>query len=352
VTKLLPQFTAEKPLTIRFPWVNPYTNTALRQRLSMLWGDPVVSRGFETLKGSLGSVLGESWLVAQDARTRVTYDLWWNPNLPTLTNMKLKTMDAWFPKINQGVSVDGVTRKMLDLSSEPVGEHLEALALRNCAFYPGRSGVNCVLTRPKLTFLGNLFFNLGFIYVSQTLQNVNRWHHNKSFFDRVDTKGLPIAAFLGCTGVVVDGDPCVTLHTSPRNAYNEVKRRAEFRDQLRWTGIHAPPSAEAVKSGTAANLNLVGKKTNTSRYRRNKNYLLYDRETATELRDAIGLHPAIMETHEMLDGYLDWYHERREEAARYFRSRKEEFKPGRWGFEPFAFAGVPETARLYMTWEA
>ena len=350
VQQLTQQFPQDKPLVIQFPWVNAYTNIAQRTNLALLWGTETVNKVFEALKGNLSHSFGEPWSAVQEARTRCTFALSWS-TAHTWTSMKLQTMDAWFPKINQGFNIDGSTRKMLDLSPESIGdEGLALLRLRDCAFYPGRKGLSCRYERPELTLLGNLFYNLGTDYVMTNIADVRQWHNNKAFFEGV-TSNLPKAAFMGCQGVVIEGSPAITLHNTPRNAYNEIKRRAEYGAQLRWTGIHVAPSSSADSTGTAANLQLVGRKTNTSRFRRNRNYLLYDRDTVENLKDALSLHPAVLETHDMLDAYLDWYHERRDDAARYFKSQKGDFKPGRWGFEPFAFAGVPATAKLYMKWE-
>lgn len=345
--------------TLQFSWVAPFGDVQrneLWKSMISVYGIEFVNTVSNLFDGPAVQVLNEAWLGGQEAMSKITL------NFRAVTGEKpvrvdCITQDIWFPSMDQGIRVDPLTQKFEDLSDAPIGaDVLSKYKPDGTHFSPGYNTIPHRNVTGNLTLAGNLVYNMALNYAAGRLSNLNsfvtdfRNNPEDNFYTRIRTN-LPLGAFLGnpITTTGYDSPPVVLLHNNPGILYQVFKEKLAGRDNLRQQGVFAPPSSEARRTGSAANLELVGKKAVTSRYRKGQGYLLYDRETATTLKGALRVEDEVFHAHEIFEEYLEWYKDRRKVAAQIMlRAGEPPPQWGKWGFNPWQFSQFPENARVFV----
>ena len=335
-------------LELELPWMEPYTSKRLIE-LGAVFGDSFIGTLRNIIKGCVETVLWSGWLTSNAAscRTRMRVSFRQGSNC---VRMDTVHTDVWFPTMEQGVRIEGVTRKFHDLSEGPLGlEPIERGVFRSFGFNAVQLGITIKQMRPDMSMAQNMTWNMVLQFIATRLGDLNSWVlYKDSFFAKVRAN-IPLGMFLGQQIVVVEGSPAVLLNTDPSEMYGLFKDKCSFAHQLRWQGIHAAPTTAAIKSGSSATLSLLGKKTRSSRRKYGQGYLLYNRETTEQLSDALRLERGTADSFDVLNDYLGWYQGLRDEAKKMVK-RHEGSNPewGRWGFKPLGFAGYPGNAKIYV----
>jgi len=337
---------------LKFPWTAAHSSESEEpwQKLSNVYGDSVSGAIKDVLEGCAGSVISEPWLSMMGTLSRNTIAI-----TPVSGSSPVRLlcveMDLWFPTIEQGVRIDGASRKITDISEGPLTlDGINNLNARNLGFYAGHTSISTRLINPKMTLAENLTFNMLLQYVAGKMQNIQFYANGDEFYKNIRSN-LPLGAFFGQQVVTPahDAPPLVLLHSNPGDLYKLLRDKFPGGRNLRQGGVFAHPSRAAKISGSAASLSLIGKNATTSRRKRGQGFLLYDRDTATTLKDALEVKDTAFVGHEMFEDYLDWYKEKRNLASR-MTVRLGDPAPqwGKWGFNPWRFSELPENARLFI----
>ena len=347
----LEHFQTTEGWEIKFPWTKAHTDFDAEpwRRLCGVYGSDCVEDIKNVLGGVAANIIYGGWLGTSDTMSRNTVKIspvsGYNP-----VRIDCLTMDLWFPKLEQGIRIDGKTRKFLDLSEGPLEGYMESLDSQNFGFYAGHYNIPMRSWNPRFTLAENMTFNLILTYLVTKLTKVQYFSKDDEFWQNIRSN-IPLGAYFGNQIVIPqwDAPPVVTLHNTPGDLYQMLRSKLPDGHTLRQGGLFVAPSSKARQAGTAATLSLVGKNATTSHRRKRAGYLLYDRDTAETLKDALAVRDSTFAGHEMFEDYLDWYKEMRSRAARITVKMGEPApKWGKWGFNPWRFAELPENARLFV----
>ena len=337
---------------LQFPWMQLYNARGKFKELEAIYGMETLHGIRNICKGIGPSVLFTPGLRSLDVMSRFRTRVSIHNQKYSDAFIRYDTIysDIWIPQSEQGVRIDGTTRKFTDLSEGPFGvEGLSNSDTRSFGFFAGNTAIPNRIMNPNMSLAQNMMFNMCLQLIHNRVSSLNTWNkYQEGFFSRVRSN-VPLGMFLGQQLCVVEGVPVMLLHSDPSEAYSTFKTKTTYGHQLRWTGIQAAPNRQAKVSGTAATLSLVSKKTRVSRKRSEKGFRLFDRETTEQLADALDLHPCVVPTHDLLNEYLRWYQNLRDTARKIVKQKEGEApKWGRWGFKPLAFSGYPGNARVFI----
>jgi hypothetical protein len=196
-----------------------------------------------------------------------------------------------------------------------------------------------------------MVYNMALNYAGSMLYDLNRFARagdgENTFYSRIRSN-IPMGAFLGNPVLSQNSVPVVVLHSNPGKLYNLLRNRMPGGRNLRQQGVFAKPNREAQRTGTAANIALIGKEGTSSRRKRAQGFRLLDRDTAETLKSALDVGGQVFTAHTVFEEYLEWYKNKRRLAARISLANGTTEEWGKWGFNPWSFSEHPETAKLFI----
>jgi hypothetical protein len=331
--------------TLRFPWLQPFGDSAMWNDIYAIHGDNQGNNLRNAMKSTADIVFSADWLDQQGGMSRLTAKL---RRVGNIARLDAISQDIWLSAIDQGFRVHTESRWIEDLSESPIGELRNSLPVN---FTAGYTGIFFRATSPDMTLVGNMVYSMALNHVNNMLSDLNRFARagdgEDTFYSRIRSN-IPLGAFLGNPVLSQDAVPVVGLHSNPGKLYNILRDKMPGGRNLRQQGVFAKPSQEAHRTGTAANLALVGKDGTTSRRKRAQGFRLLDRDTAETLKGALDVGGQVFTAHAVFEEYLEWYKNKRGLAARISLSNGTKEEWGKWGFNPWRFSEYPENARLFI----
>jgi hypothetical protein len=331
--------------TLRFPWVQPFGNSSMWTDIYAINGDNQGHTLRNAMKAAADVLFLAGWLDQQGGMSRLTAKL---RRVGNTIHMETVSQDIWLSELDQGFRIHTASRWVEDLSDNPIGE----LQIRLPAnFIAGYTNIPFRATSPDMTLVGNMVYNMALHYVNNMLYDLNRFARagdgENTFYSRIRSN-IPLGAFLGNPVLSQNAVPIVVLHSNPGKLYNLLRNRMPGGRNLRQQGVFAKPNREARRTGTAANLALIGKDGTSSRRKRAQGFRLLDRDTAETLKGALDVGGQVFTAHTVFEEYLEWYKNKRRLAARISLANGTKEEWGKWGFNPWSFSEYPENARLFI----
>jgi len=331
--------------TLRFPWVQPFGDSPLWRGVYAFHGEYLGNNLRNAMCGTADNLFAAAWLEQQGGMSRLTAKL---RRVGEIGRLEAVTQDIWLSEMDQGFRVHASDRTVEDISEAPMGETRTRLP---DSFTAGHTTVPFRATSPDMTMVGNMIYNMALQYVHNMLTDLNRFamagNGEDTFYKRIRSN-IPLGAFLGNPVMSRDGVPVVGLHSTPGNLYNTLRNRMPGGRNLRQQGVFAKPSREAQRTGTAANLALIGKNGTSSYRKRAQGFRLLDRDTAEALKGALDVGEQVFTALAVFEEYLEWYKNKRRLASRIALANGNHEEWGKWGFNPWRFSEYPENARLFI----
>jgi hypothetical protein len=331
--------------TLRFPWLQPFGDSAMWASIYAIHGDSQGQNLRNAMKATADVVFLAEWLYQQGGMSRLTAKL---RRVGNTARLDVISQDIWLSELDQGLRIHTASRWVEDLSENPLGELRTRLPVN---FIAGYTNILFRATSPDMTLVGNMIYNMALDYVNTMLHNLNRFawagDGEDTFYSRIRSN-IPLGAFLGNPVLSQNAVPVVALHSNPGKLYNLLRNRMPGGRNLRQQGVFAKPNREARRTGTAANLALIGKDGTSSRLKRAQGFRLLDRDTAETLKGALDVGGQVFTAHTVFEEYLEWYKNKRRLAARISLANGTKEEWGKWGFNPWSFSEYPENARLFI----